>query len=253
MNFILGIDVWEGNPNLDEAILKAAGVQFLIIRLNDMNGENHLDANFAAQWAQAQPFIHWPYYVYSPWYSGETNFAWVAAHVPADATALMVDIEVRKDGYSPAEYSKQVGIFLALVTRRWKDMIYTGKWFEAVLATWPKNKEYVYARYPFIVYPDARQHWTWEKLKHVMYNMTWQPGSAPGPCRMWQITGDRLILPGCGETCVDVLAWNGTVETLAAFVGAPVPSPVDWEHSITTWARTVGYQGPEPDNSGVML
>jgi hypothetical protein len=232
MNYILGVDNYEGNPVIDEAVLKAAGVQFMIVRLNDMNGGHHRDVNFDSQWAQAAPFIHWPYFVYNPWVSGQENFNWLNSNIPADATAVSVDIEVSKPGYAPAEYGRQVAAFLALAAPRWKLNIYTGKWFEAVLTPWPTSYEYWYARYPFIVYPPARENWTWEKLKQIMYNMTWSPGAAPGPCHLWQITGDRLILPGCGETCVDINAWKGTLAELQAFAGY-APPPLTLEQRVT--------------------
>jgi hypothetical protein len=239
MQYILGVDTWEGNPTIDEAILKAAGVEFMIIRLNDMNGGHHKDVNFDRQWAEAAPFIRFPYFVYSPWYTGKQNFDFLAVNMPPDAKAVATDIEVRKDGYSPHDYATQVGVFRALVSGYWNQIPYSGSWFLDCLDKWPVTN-YWWARYPFIVYPPSRENWTWDKLKAIMTNMTWNPGNnIPGPCKMWQITGDRLILPGCGNTCVDINAWSGTLEELQEFAGAP-PSTPTLEERVTAleeWVR----------------
>ena len=218
MNYILGADLWEGNPVIDEPTLKAAGVAFMIVRLNDINGGLHKDVNFDVQWAQAAPFIRWPYFVYNPWVSGQQNFDWLANNIPNDACAVSIDIEVSKPGYSPHDYATQTGIFRSLVAQHWNHDTYTGGGYIALLDKWPVT-DYWWARWPFIVYPPQRENWTWEKLKGVIDSMTWNPGNTPGPCKLWQITGDRLILPGCGGTCVDINIWNGTLDELRAFAG----------------------------------
>lgn len=237
MQYILGVDVWEGNPTIDEAVLKAAGVEFMIIRLNSMDGGHHMDINFVSQWAQAAPFIRFPYFVYNPWVSGEQNFTWLMANIPSDAHAVAVDIEVRKPEYPPAEYTHQVNHFLALAFPHWRIMIYSGTWFKNCLSTWPTDYSYWWARYPYIVYPPARESWTWDKLQTIMASMVWAPGAAPGPCKLWQITGDRLLLPGCGGTCIDINAWNGTLFELQVFAGQ-VPQPLTLEQRVAaleTW------------------
>jgi GH25 family lysozyme M1 (1,4-beta-N-acetylmuramidase) len=53
---ILGIDTWEGQLELDESALKNAGVRFMFIRLNDMNGGHHKDTGFDKQWREAAGF-----------------------------------------------------------------------------------------------------------------------------------------------------------------------------------------------------
>lgn len=52
----LGIDTWEGQLELDEAVLKANGVKFIFVRLNDINGGHHKDENFDKQWGEAAGF-----------------------------------------------------------------------------------------------------------------------------------------------------------------------------------------------------
>lgn len=245
MNYILGVDVWEGNPQIDELTLKTAGVEFMVIRLNDMNGGHHKDVNFDAQWAQAANFIRWPYFVYNPWVSGQQNFDWLATNTPAGAHAVSFDIEVRKTGYSPHEYATQTSIFRALVAQYWHHNTYTGTWFLDCLDSWPVT-DYWWARYPYVVYPAQREHWTWNQLKAVMDSMTWNPGTPPGPCKLWQITGDRLIMPGCGDTCVDINAWNGTLEELRMFAGC-APERDSWKWDVTNGLRALGQTVRDPE------
>lgn len=244
---VLGIDIWEGNPNLDTAVLQAAGVKFIIPRLNDMNGGHHMDANFEQLWAQSSGFIRWPYFVYNPWVSGQDNFYWLLAHMPLGTKAVSVDIEVRKPGLSPTEYTDQVFAFMALARLRWNVNIYTGAWFQPCLSAWPTGDEYWWARYPFAVYPSQVTHITWETLTQKLSELAWAPGKAPGPCRLWQCTADRYILPGCGETCVDINIWNDTLEELAAWAGQSCMPPQDWRRAMTQWARQLGYTGPDPE------
>lgn len=249
MSYVLGVDVWEGNPNLDEATLLAAGVAFMVVRLNDMNGGHHMDQNFAAQWAQAGSFIRWPYFVYNPWVSGNENYIWLAAHMPIDAVAVSVDVEVKKDDYAPADYARQVRAFLDLACLRWNVNLYSGAWFKDCLSYWPSDVPDWWARYPYVVYPANRTNITWDDLKTRVFSLPWSPGSTPGSCMLWQVTADRYILPGCGNTCVDINLWNGTQDELAQWVGQPVSPPENWAHSIDAWARHQPnpYTGPEPE------
>ena len=54
------IDVWEGALDIDEALLRNAGVVGIITRLNDINGGHHKDENFDKQWEQSQYFCVLP-------------------------------------------------------------------------------------------------------------------------------------------------------------------------------------------------
>lgn len=243
---ILGVDVWEGNPDLDEAILLAAGVKFIAIRLNDINGGHHMDENFAEQWAQAEGFIRWPYFVYNPWKSGLENFEWLFGRIPAEARAVSIDIEVRKAGYSPTTYANQVADFVSRARLVWNINIYSGAWFLPCLAQWPGDVEYWWARYPYSLYPPSTQRITWEQLAQKLAATPWQPGTTPGPCRMWQCTADRYILPGC-STHLDINLWNGTLEDLAAWAGQQTLPPQDWRWAVTGFIRQLGYTGPDPD------
>jgi hypothetical protein len=254
MQYILGVDCWEGNPHIDEEILKAADVKYMIVRLNNMNGGHHKDTNFDRQWDEAQAFdARWLYFVYNPWVDADENFAWLEANAPEDAYAVSMDVEVLKDGYPASTYAAQVDRFTRKVQARWHTDMYTGGWFLPILEYWPTYVPYWWGRYPYIVYPKGREVWTWEKLKGILAAMTWAPGTAPGPVHNWQITGDRLILPGFGGVCVDINVWPGTHAQLLEFAGGNTPPPPpppppaqDLEtrvHNLEVWARTEGYNG----------
>lgn len=127
MNYVFGIDAWEGSLDIDEVALKAGGVAFIIPRLNDVNGALHLDANFHAQWKQAEDFLRFPYFVYSPWEGAATNFGFLAAHMPAGCTRVAVDVELKKDGLTPTAYANNLALFLSYCNQSgYRPVVYTG-------------------------------------------------------------------------------------------------------------------------------
>lgn len=218
MSYIFGLDVWEGSLNIDEAELKRGGVSFLIPRMNDINGALHLDQNFLTQWEQAAPFVRFPYYVYSPWGSGKINYEFMRAYLPKGVRRVAVDIEVKKDGYSPAAYASGVQEFMNLAGQGGLNVvIYTGGWFTSTLSQWPKS-EYWWARYPYYLYPAQSIRLTWEELRRKLDILRWVPDCKLGTCRLWQCSGDRLKLPGMCERTTDLDVWSGTLEELRAWV-----------------------------------
>ena len=97
-NTCLVVDVWEGQLEVNETVLKTNGIAGMGIRLNDMNGGHHLDSNFWNQWKQAVNFVRFPYFVYNPWVTGAVNYTWLVANAPAGIPVIAVDIEVRMSG-----------------------------------------------------------------------------------------------------------------------------------------------------------
>jgi hypothetical protein len=222
------LDVWEGSLDINEALLYNEGVRGIIVRLNDMNGGHHMDANFAIQWAQANSFLRAPYFVYNPWVSGRANLDWLIAHCPTGVTRLFIDIEVRKEGLSPNDYANEVAYFIAECKKIWPlTTIYTGGWFLSQLSHWP-NCEYWWARYPYMFYPPKAENWTWEQLKIKLNSCGWNPDptkQCSGTVKLWQLTGDRLILPGCAGRVMDVSGWNGDLPSLEVWWGVTLPPP----------------------------
>lgn len=220
MNYQLLIDTWEGQLEVDEGVLRENGVAGMVIRLNDMNGGHHLDTNFLSQWEQARGFVRAPYFVYNPWVDGAANFAWLNEHMPADARAVMADIEVRYAGITPAKYAADVSLFIDLVKRKWNVGIYTGEWFLSMLSFWRNDVAYWWAQYPYKFYPSEVRHLSWDQLRAELEPFTGPSNAArcPGPLRMWQFTGDRLVLPGNAKP-MDVNAFFGSYAELEGWLG----------------------------------
>lgn len=222
----IGLDVWEGQLDIDEPQLWNGGVRYLIPRLNDMNGGHHRDEYFDIQWYQAEYFVRFPYFVYNPWVSGKLNYEWFADNAPQNIKLFSCDVEVAKSGYPPADYGRELAAFIALASQYWRVMIYTGAWFLPLVTPWPTNVYYWYARYPYVVYPAERENWSFEKLKSVLGGMSWTPGSsAPGEVKFWQCSGDRILLPGTLRA-IDINLFKGSYADLCAFTGQnPRPEP----------------------------
>lgn len=221
--YVLGVDVWEGALDVNEEIMLRAGVKFMIIRINDMDGGLHHDKNFTNQWAQAKNFIRWPYFVYTPWADQRVNFNYLCNIMPPEATHVSLDIEVVRQGYNRQEYARQVSGFVNMCATQWSVDIYTGAWFLPYLSSWPAHVHYWFARYPYEFYPKGRVHISWEELHQRIQKIEWNVGQPPGPCRMWQISGDRLILPGTAERPMDINLFNGTLSELEAYAGMKFP------------------------------
>jgi GH25 family lysozyme M1 (1,4-beta-N-acetylmuramidase) len=218
----IGVDVWEGQLDINEAEMLGSGVEYIFIRINDMNGGHHKDANFDKQWAEAINFIRAPYAVYNPWVSGSQNYSYFRSILPAGVTTVALDVEVKYSGYSADEYSKQVkGCTDIMRAAGLKPVIYSGAWFKPYLLTWPAFIDYWWARYPTALYPDTTQVISWGELKNKLAGVTWWPAAAgviPGPCRLWQCTADRYILPGSSRV-IDINVFNGTVQEMIGYYG----------------------------------
>lgn len=232
-NTCLVVDVWEGQMEIDEAALKANGVAGMGIRINDMSGGHHMDTNFTKQWVAAKQFVRFPYFVYNPWVNGAANYNWLAANCPPEVRSIAVDMEVRYTGYSPNTYAGEFVKFLDLCKPKWKVIIYTAQWFLPYLSSWPKM-DYWWAQYP-----DQTRYFanctTWADLKTRLDNpILAQPFNAsacPGTIKMWQFSGDYLILPGSNRD-IDVNLFYGSPQQLSDYFMSvpegttPAPTPI---------------------------
>ncbi len=136
-NYILGVDIWEGQLEVDEKTLLDNGVEFAFIRLNDMQGGHHKDTGFDKQWMEAINFVRAPYVVYNPWVSGAANYNYFRSILPAGITALSLDVEVKYIGYSTASYAAEVENCIRLMRANGlKPIIYSGSWFMSYLSYW---------------------------------------------------------------------------------------------------------------------
>jgi GH25 family lysozyme M1 (1,4-beta-N-acetylmuramidase) len=244
INPILGIDTWEGQLEIDEATLKSNSVAFMFVRLNDMNGGHHKDEGFDKQWAEAKNFYRAPYFVYNPWVNGLQNFQWLQANMPVDSKSLAVDIEVKYTGYSPVTYAAEVAKFESLLkVNGYKYVIYTGEWFLQYLSAWNKDADYWWAQYPLEFYPSSVLRLTWDELRArlVKYTAPANAAKCPGRLKMWQFSGDRLILPG-NDREMDTNVHLGTDAELIAFFGQSIviPPPATGETKISMTLKADG-------------
>lgn len=242
------LDVWEGSLDIDEALLLSEGIRGLIIRLNDMNGGHHLDENFHSQWNQAINFLRAPYFVYNPWATGSQNYTWMRANLPlSGVTKLLIDVEVKKPDYSPEIYADELQIFINLCKQVYPlTTIYTGGWFLSILAHWPTNVDYWWARYPYTLCPQGdRQMWSWQKWRTTSNNYGYLPDplkQCPSYVGLWQCSGDKLILPGCANRPIDLNLFNGNLDSLEQWWGAEMPGTTLEEKINILW-REAGLHG----------
>jgi hypothetical protein len=242
---ILGIDVWEGSLDINESTLVNNGVKYIVSRLNSISGGHHKDDNFDKQWDESAPFLRAPYFVYSPWATGSANAEWLLANTPKESTLVFADIEVKKDGYSPDEYAKQVELFCN-ITRTYKRLcIYTGGWFKSYLSYWPKG-DYWWARYPYHLYPSTVTTTTWEVIRQRVEYVGWYPDPlkiCPGTVKLWQCSADRYILPGTAGRVIDINAWSGTQNELEIWWGSEAPATPTIEQRIAVLEREALLHG----------
>lgn len=220
----LGIDVWEGQLEVDEAILVQNNVKFMFVRLNDINGGHHKDENFDEQWSEAESLHRAPYFVYNPWVTGQQNFNWLLSNMPSNAKAVGIDIEVRKEGYSPAMYASEVDKFMRMAILHWNVVCYTGEWFLQYLSDWPNYVPYWWAQYPLRFYPRNAKHFTWDQLRVDLQSFSGPSNASkcPGQIMIWQLSGDRLILPGNAKP-MDVNVFFGDMDAFFGRVALPPP------------------------------
>ena len=228
--YTLGIDAWEGSLEINEAEFRKGGVEFAFIRLNDMSGGHHKDTGFDKQWGEAADFIRAPYFVYNPWVSGSANYSYLRSILPAGVTAISLDVEVRYSGYSPTTYAQEVEKCIKLIRGAgMTPIIYTGGWFLGNLSYWLEYVDYWWAAYPYELYPEVTTYTTWDVIKAKLENISFWPDiikAVPGPCALWQCSGDRYILPGTVRT-LDINVFNGSPADMIARYKLPAAQVPD--------------------------
>lgn len=232
----LVVDVWEAETNLDYGVLKQNGVDGIVIRLNSISGGLHMDANFVTQWSEAGAagFARAPYFVFNPWRTGAENATWLFANLPGGYKGrIFVDVEVKYTVITTGQYATELAKFCEIVNSHNPVSIYTGEWFLPNLSKWPSLYTYWWAQYMNVLYDNVKYVLpkTWDALRTVLAGIQDKPTNAikcPGFIRLWQISGDRLILPGSTRE-IDVNVFFGTTKDLYDFFGTPqvVEPPAD--------------------------
>ena len=222
--YLLGVDIWDGQGIMDFPALEAGGVSVAFIRLNNMAGGHHPDEMFNNYWNAPTNVIKIPYFVYNPWVTGQANYDYLAAHMPANAKAVMIDIEVKMTGYAPATYAAQVEIFKNLVKTKWNTIIYTAEWFLSNLSYWPTDVVYHWAQYPSTLYTAMTI--TWDRMRELLIPLSTPSNAArcPGTVKVWQCSADRIVLPGSANR-MDVNVIYMSLPELQQFAGVTVENP----------------------------
>jgi hypothetical protein len=237
------VDTFQGNV-VDEQALLAAGVSGRILRINTVYGKFIKDTAFDDEWRKAAAFpVRMIYFVYDPDATGQQNYDWLAANIPPACTAVSLDVEIRpSSGISAAWVGQQLAACVKLCQAHWKTSIYTGAWFLSFISGWPAC-EYWWAQYPSALYPAAAVHTTWDALKAQLSALAWPPANykqCPGTVKLWQCSGDRLILPGCA-TPLDICIWPGDLQSLAAWTGSTPPVSMTRDECLDDLLKKNGY------------
>lgn len=242
-NYTLIMDTWSGQGDIDEKLLWDGGVRGLITRLNSVYGDPVKDPYFDTQWAQSEIFTRWPYYVYDPWRTGLANYNWLGRNMPPNCPVVMVDDELNAG--NPDGLAREFDIFRGLVAKTWKRHIYTGGWFLPFMSRWPKDEDYLWAQYPYIMHYRPAKIITFEILQSMLDDLIWPPTNAamcPGPLKAWQCSGDSLILPGSNGKPIDIVVFPGTEADLRIWLGYDTVILPTFQEVLEDMARKHGYQ-----------
>ena len=219
------IDIWEGDTNLDHDTLIKNGVKGMVVRINDINGGHHLDTQFLINYQVSKKYlINSIYFVYNPWVKGKPNLDWLSANIPLDFKGrIFVDIEVKYQNYSPVDYANEIAYFISELSKKYLVTPYTGGGYLQLLSYWPKC-DYWWANYFYSLYPNSVTKITWEDFYKIIVQYPEMPqsviNSSPNKnVKLWQCTGDRLILPGMATHAVDLNIFYGTEDELIAYFG----------------------------------
>jgi uncharacterized protein YvpB len=220
MEYGIVLDVYEGSYESDEAEFARGNVIGLIIRINDIADKMRLDTNFIKQWNESKSFNPVPYFNYDPTVSAMENFGFLFQHMPK-CPAVAIDTETRNSALTPEAYGIQYWKFIDMCKLFWKVIIYTGAGFLDAITPWRTDVDYWWAQYPSSMYPSQRMSISWVQLKALMDALPDMPpnlGSFKGPIKLWQVSGDRLIVPGTTRA-MDISKFLGNKSDYAKWLG----------------------------------
>ncbi len=237
MEVTLGVDVSRYNEGVDWKQLKAAGVEFAIVKVSqgtygrDKLAQQHLEGAKAA--GMVTGVYHWcdPTHYDGPQLENfakstenlEFNFAaadveqyWAdwQEYFDKKVTKFVSPKRISENGLSMAQGMQKV-------TGK-RTLIYTRATFVLGFAwpmlNWLSGWDLWLAHYP---YPKARVSMSWAEL--IARNLpTLKAPDLPDGCKhwkFWQFSGDRFVLPGAGGIAIDLNFFNGSVEQLKSWAG----------------------------------
>lgn len=235
MIIILDTSRWDGTIHPAEWTGNVSG---WISKINSTDGDIlHRDEMFDLNRLQAQASgITWtPYYWYYPQVSGLANYNWLASAMPAECKTIFVDVEEIREDLSPEVYGAEFNNFIRLCRGKWLTIIYTGDGFLPNLTPWPIDLDYWWAAWPKEMIPSKRSV-TWDTLRAMIAGLTWPPwngGTCPGTIKLWQVSGDKLIVPGC-NSYMDISVYSGTASEYAMWVmGGKIPEEINMPNTLS--------------------
>lgn len=236
------LDAWEGSGDMDEPLLVSENASAMISRINSMAGGHHDDDTFASQWIQNKVFpLRSIYFVYNPWVNGLANWQWLQPKIPSDCPKrIFIDVEVKYPNYSTSTYAKEVDTFLTKCDQAgYWPCIYTGYGYLELMNPWPNTRDYWWARYLYATMPSRTPH-TWDDLKAKLEATDFNDSDyfsskhvCPGFVKLWQVSGDKWILPGCAGHAMDISIWNGDLASLKEWWGVGEEEPEEPEPPST--------------------
>jgi hypothetical protein len=226
-------DVWYGNGQYVESIIKAGDVDALAIRVNTTNGELRYDPNFLINWKEASIFDRMVYLVIDPNIPALDYFKWTRDYIPPECKIIGPDIEI--GGVDPAIYSKRLTDLYAMVQDAGRKILqYSGYGYYPLVKPWVKGVRQWWARYlnsvapPIPVVNGIKQYpsISYAELDAKLSQLSWTPlvpaltEEMTGDIVAWQVTS-RYHLPGFEyNSPVDVNLISN--EDYADLFGAPV-------------------------------
>lgn len=216
--YLFVIDTWESGGEFDMKVLLENEVAGMIVRLNDMSGGHHMDTGFLKQWEQAAQLpVRIPYFVYNPWVNGQMNYDWLISHLPLECGSIMIDLEVAYAGITKEKYASEFWDFWHKVTSSpLNAILYTGAGYLDLLSTWRKDVGYWWAQYPYQFYSNRRMTWGRLRTELGTFDAPTNADKVPGPLKLWQLSGDKIIMEGCSKA-TDINVWYGSLDEFKAF------------------------------------
>lgn len=248
---ILGIDVSRWQPTVDWALLKSAGVEFVIIKATQGNYTVDTMLKKHVEGANKAGMIIGLYHWCDPLVDATSQARYfinavqgLPFHmVAADVEQFWADWQEWSQGnitkyLSPDAISNNARAILSYWDKNLKvpTILYSRAsfvhGFARPMLSWVCNYPLWMAHYP---YNTTRVKTTWDVFKS-QYKPSISGPALPSGCTkwtFWQFTGDKFILPGV-DTALDVNYFNGDLAQLRQFVklDAPPPPPLTLEQRV---------------------
>ena len=123
---------------------------------------------------------------------------------------------------TPANYAKQLDCTIRQLQYKNLTSIYTGQGYLDLCTSWPTSIDsYWWSAYPLSLYPSPAKEITWDQLKTMIDSTSWcwNEKYSPAFVKLWQASGDRLLVPGSSGHAIDLNIFRGTLDELKIWFG----------------------------------